>query len=106
VEVAWALLAVAGVLECVWALALKQSDGFSRLGATMVFVVAGIASVVLLAIALRELPVGTGYAVWTGIGAVGTAIAGMVFLGESAAVARVLPIGLIAVGIVWLALAE
>lgn len=61
---------------------------------------------VLLAVALRELPVGTGYAVWTGTGAVGAAVAGMIVFGESAAVTRILPIGLIAVGIVWLALAE
>lgn len=61
---------------------------------------------VLLAIALRSLPVGTGYAVWTGIGAVGTAIAGMLWLNEAATPGRILPIGLIAIGIVWLALAE
>ncbi|HEV2820262.1 MAG TPA: multidrug efflux SMR transporter, partial [Solirubrobacteraceae bacterium] len=73
---AWVLLVIAGVLEAVWALALKESDGFSRPGPTVVFVVAGLVSIVLLALALRDLPVGTGYAVWTGIGAVGTAIAG------------------------------
>ena len=70
------------------------------------FAVACVASMVLLAFALRSLPVGTGYAVWTGIGAVGAAIAGMVFLGDAAVLNRILPIGLIAVGIVWLALAE
>jgi quaternary ammonium compound-resistance protein SugE len=103
---AWLVLVVAGLLETVWALALKQSDGFSKLGPSLVFAVACVASMVLLAFALRSLPVGTGYAVWTGIGAVGAAIAGMVFLGEAAALNRMLPIGLIAVGIVWLALAE
>ena len=64
------------------------------------------AGLVLLALALRDLPVGTGYAVWTGIGAVGAAVAGMMFFGESAALIRVVPIALIAVGIVWLALAD
>jgi quaternary ammonium compound-resistance protein SugE len=103
---AWLVLVVAGLLETVWALALKESDGFSKLGPSVLFAVACVASMVLLAIALRSLPVGTGYAVWTGIGAVGAAIAGMVFLGDAAVLNRILPIGLIAVGIVWLALAE
>lgn len=103
---AWLVLVVAGLLETVWALALKQSGGFSKLGPSLVFAVACVASMVLLAFALRSLPVGTGYAVWTGIGAVGAAIAGMVFLGDAAVLNRILPIGLIAVGIVWLALAE
>jgi quaternary ammonium compound-resistance protein SugE len=102
----WVVLLVAGLFETVWALALKESDGFSKLGPTMVFLVSLIISMVLLALALRDLPVGTGYAVWTGTGAVGAAIAGMVLLGESAALSRILPIGLIAVAIVWLALAE
>ena len=103
---AWLVLVVAGLLETVWALALKQSDGFSKLGPSALFAVSVVASMVLLAIALRSLPVGTGYAVWTGIGAVGAAIAGMVFLGDAAVMNRILPIGLIAVGIVWLALAD
>ena len=103
---AWLVLVVAGLLETVWALALKESDGFSKLGPSLVFAVACVASMVLLAFALRSLPVGTGYAVWTGIGAVGAAIAGMVFLGDAAVLSRVLPIALIAVGIVWLALSE
>ena len=70
------------------------------------FLVALAISMVLLAVALRQLPVGTGYAVWTGTGAVGAAVAGMVFFGEAATLTRLVPIGLIAVGIVWLALAE
>ena len=102
----WVVLLVAGLFETVWALALKESDGFSKLGPTMVFLVSLIISMVLLALALRDLPVGTGYAVWTGTGAVGAAIAGMILFGESAAPSRILPIGLIAVAIVWLALAE
>jgi quaternary ammonium compound-resistance protein SugE len=103
---AWVLLFIAGALETVWALALKESDGFTRLGPTVVFAIAGLASIVLLALALRELPVGTGYAVWTGTGAVGAAIGGLVLFGESAATTRLLPIALVAAGIVWLALGE
>ena len=102
----WILLFVAGLFETAWALALKQSDGFSKLGPTVLFLVTLVVSMVLLALALRDLPVGTGYAVWTGTGAVGAAVAGMVLLGEAATLGRILPIGLIAAGIVWLALAE
>jgi quaternary ammonium compound-resistance protein SugE len=102
----WVVLFVAGLFETVWALALKESQGFSRVVPTLVFLGALVMSMVLLGWALRDLPVGTGYAVWTGTGAVGAAIAGIVLLGESAAVGRILPIALIAVGIVWLALAE
>jgi quaternary ammonium compound-resistance protein SugE len=100
------LVVVAGLLETVWALALKQSDGLRRLAPTLVFAAAGLTSVGLLALALRDLPVGTGYAVWTGIGAVGAAAAGMVALGEPATAGRIVPIALIATGIVWLALGE
>ena len=103
---AWVVLFLAGLFETVWALALKESHGFSKLGATIVFLVGLIISMVLLALALRDLSLGTGYAVWTGTGAVGAAIAGMIFFGESAALSRILAIGLIAVAIVWLALAE
>jgi quaternary ammonium compound-resistance protein SugE len=100
---AWISLIAAGLLEVVWALALKRSEGFSRLPETVLFLVAIVASMALLALALRSLPVGTGYAVWTGIGAGGTAIA---FLGEPAAAVRLVSIGLIAAGIVGLALAS
>jgi quaternary ammonium compound-resistance protein SugE len=102
----WVVLFVAGLFEVVWALALKESDGFSKAGPTVLFLVALTISMVLLAVALRDLPVGTGYAVWTGTGAVGAAIAGIVLFGEAASLGRLLPIGLVAVGIVWLALAE
>lgn len=102
---AWISLVAAGLLEVVWALALKRSEGFGRLPETLIFLVAITASMALLAVALRSLPVGTGYAVWTGIGAVGTAIVGIVFLGESAAALRIVSIALIAAGIVGLALA-
>ena len=102
----WVVLFLAGLFETVWALALKESHGFSKLGPTIVFLLGLIISMVLLAWALRDLPVGTGYAVWTGTGAVGAAVGGMIAFGEPAALSRILPIGLIAVGIVWLALAE
>lgn len=102
----WIILFVAGLFETGWALALKQSDGFSRLGPTLLFLVTLVVSMLLLAVALRDLPVGTGYAVWTGTGAVGAAVAGMVWFHEAATPGRILPIGLIAIGIVWLALAE
>jgi quaternary ammonium compound-resistance protein SugE len=104
--VSWIVLVVAGLFETAWALALKRSEGFSNVGPTAVFLVTLTVSMVLLAVALRDLPVGTGYAVWTGIGAVGAAVAGMVWLGDPAVAARILPIGLIAVGVVWLALTE
>ena len=102
----WVVLFVAGLFETAWALALKQSDGFSKPGPSVVFLVTLVISMVLLAVALRDLPVGTGYAVWTGTGAVGAAVAGMIVLGDPATLGRILAIGLITVGIVWLALAE
>jgi quaternary ammonium compound-resistance protein SugE len=102
--VSWIVLIAAGLFETVWALALKQSHGFSELWPTVLFVVTLLISMVLLAIALRDLPVGTGYAVWTGTGAVGTAIGGMILFGDPAVAARIVPIGLIVVSIVWLAL--
>lgn len=102
----WVLLAAAGLLEVVWAIALKKSDGFANAGATAVFAVAGIASIVLLAQALKSLPVGTAYAVWTGIGAVGAALVGIVWLNESADTLRVLSILLVAVGIAGLSVAS
>jgi quaternary ammonium compound-resistance protein SugE len=101
---AWIYLATAGVLETVWATALKQSDGFSRLGPSVITVVAMAASIYLLALAMRVLPLGTAYAVWTGIGAVGAAVLGMVLLGESVAPLRIVSILLIILGIVGLRL--
>ena len=99
---AWWLLALAGCLEVVWAIGLKYSDGFRKPGPTAVTVAAMIASFYYLAQALKTLPVGTAYAVWTGIGAVGTAIIGILVFGESQEVARVMSIGLIVAGIVGL----
>jgi quaternary ammonium compound-resistance protein SugE len=101
---AWALLLVAGLCEIGWAVGLKYTDGFTRPWPTTLVVTAMVASVWMLAIALRTIPVGTGYAVWTGVGAVGTAILGMVLFNESRDVARILCILLIVAGIVGLKL--
>jgi quaternary ammonium compound-resistance protein SugE len=99
---AWIALVVSGVLETVWAAALSQSRGLSRLVPSVVFGVALVLSMVGLAFALRTIPVGTGYAVWVGIGAVGTAAYGMVVLGEPATVARLLCLVAIVAGVVGL----
>ena len=101
---AWLLLLAAGLLEVVWAIGLKYTDGFSRLIPSVITIAAMIASVWLLAIALKSIPVGTGYAVWTGIGAVGTAILGIVLFNEAATIARLACIGLIVAGIFGLKL--
>jgi quaternary ammonium compound-resistance protein SugE len=99
---AWIALLVSGVLETVWAAALSQSRGFTRLVPSVVFGVALVLSMVGLAIALRTIPVGTGYAIWVGIGAVGTAAYGMIALGEPASVARLLCLVAIVAGVVGL----
>ncbi len=101
---AWVYLVIAGLFEMGWAIGLKYTDGFSRLTPTVLTVLAMIVSVALLGIALRDLPVGTGYAVWTGIGTVGTAILGMILFGDAATVARLVSIGLIVAGIAGLKL--
>ena len=100
----WLLLVAAGLFEVAWAVGLKYTDGFTRPGPTTLVVAAMVASVWLLAIALRTIPVGTGYAVWTGIGAVGTAILGMFLFDESRDALRVGCILLIVAGIVGLKL--
>jgi quaternary ammonium compound-resistance protein SugE len=99
---AWALLVVAGLLEIVWALGLKYSDGFSRLWPSVVVVVGAAASFWLLSLAMRVLPAGTAYAVWVGIGAAGTALLGMVLLGEAATAGRLACIVLIVAGVLGL----
>ena len=101
----WFILFVAGLFEIGWAIGLKYTEGFTRPLPTLLTVVSMVISVVLLGIALKELPVGTGYAVWTGIGTVGTAILGMVLLGDPATGVRLACIGLILAGIVGLKLA-
>ena len=99
---AWLLLFAAGVLEVVWAIGLKYTNGFSRLTPSVITIAAMIGSVWLLALALKSIPVGTGYAVWTGIGAVGTAILGIILFNEAATAARLACIGLIVAGILGL----
>jgi len=101
---AWLLLSLAGVLEIAFAYFMKSSEGFSRLLPAVLTVAFGLASVTMLSFSLRSLPVGTGYAVWTGIGAAGTAIVGMVLLGESAQPMRLLCLALILLGVVGLKL--
>ncbi|MDY7087029.1 MAG: quaternary ammonium compound efflux SMR transporter SugE [Actinomycetota bacterium] len=101
---AWVVLVVSGVLESVWALALGRSQGFTRLVPSVVFVVALVLSMAGLAYSLKSIPIGTGYAVWVGIGAVGTAVAGMVLLGESASVLRILSLLLVVAGVIGLKL--
>jgi quaternary ammonium compound-resistance protein SugE len=101
---AWVILAVAGLLEIGWAIGLKYTDGFTRPGATVATVAAMVASMVLLGLAMRTLPVGTAYAVWTGIGTVGTVLLGMFLFGESAQPVRLLFIAMIVGGIVGLKL--
>ncbi|HLM58992.1 MAG TPA: quaternary ammonium compound efflux SMR transporter SugE [Pyrinomonadaceae bacterium] len=103
---AWTYLVIAGLLEVAWAVGLKYTEGFTRLWPTVFTVAALAGSMALLALALRELPLGTAYAVWTGIGAVGTAVLGILLFGESAAAARLVCIGLIVAGIVGLKLAS
>ena len=103
---AWLILVVAGLFEIGWAVGLKYTDGFTRLWPTVGTAVALIASMALLGVAVRALPLGTAYAVWTGIGAVGTAILGIVLFREPATAMRLVSIGLIVAGIVGLKLAS
>ena len=101
---AWAILGVAGVLEIAFAICMKWSDGFTRLVPSALTVATGLSSVILLSMSLRALPMGTAYAVWTGIGAAGTAVLGIVLLDESASPPRMLCITLILAGVIGLKL--
>ncbi|PWC53643.1 quaternary ammonium compound efflux SMR transporter SugE [Azospirillum sp. TSO22-1] len=101
---AWIYLLIAGLLETGWAIGLKYTEGFSRLWPSLATVAAMAVSFLFLSLALKTLPVGTGYAVWTGIGAVGTVILGIVLFGEPASLARMACIGLIVAGILGLKL--
>jgi quaternary ammonium compound-resistance protein SugE len=101
-NLAWLLLVVAGLLEIVWSVSMKASHGFTKPHFTTLTIVAAVLSFWLLGLALRQLPVGTAYAVWTGIGAVGAALLGIVLLGESLSVVRIGCIALIVVGILGL----
>ncbi len=101
-RMAWTILVIAGLLEIGWATGLKYAEGFTRLWPSVITVILMIASMWMLAVAVRTIPIGTGYAVWTGIGAVGTAIVGMALFGESTAALRLVCIVLIVGGIVGL----
>ena len=99
---AWVYLVIAGFFEMGWAIGLKYTDGFTRLVPTALTVAAMVISVLLLGLALRDLPVGTGYAVWTGIGTVGTALLGMYLFGDPVTAGRLACISLIVAGIIGL----
>ena len=101
---AWTYLLIAGLLEMGWAIGLKYTEGFSRLWPSVATIAAMILSMGFLGLALKTLPVGTAYAVWTGIGAAGTAILGISLFGEPATVARLACIGLIVAGVIGLKL--
>ena len=103
---AWVYLLLAGLLEIVWAFAMKQSDGFTRLWPTVVTCVAMLCSVGLLALAMRSLPLGTSYLIWTGIGAVGAFFVGVFVLGEAMTAQRLIAASLIVSGIVVMKLAH
>ncbi len=102
----WLVLVLAGLFEIGWAIGLKYTEGFTRVWPTIGTVLAMVISLGLLGIAMKSLPVGTAYAVWVGVGAVGTAILGIVFLGEPANAGRLVSLGLIVAGIVGLKLAS
>ncbi|WFF03484.1 SMR family transporter [Micromonospora sp. WMMD964] len=99
---AWLVLVISGMLETAWAVALDRSAGLSRFVPSAIFVVTLVLSMAGLAYALREIPVGTGYAVWVGIGAVGTALIGMLALGESTSLPRILCLLLVVAGVIGL----
>ncbi|WP_439542136.1 DMT family transporter [Hyphomicrobium sp.] len=97
---AWIALLIASFLEVVWSLAMKQSDGFTRLGPSVLTIVTMISSFALLAISMKTLPLGTAYPIWTGIGAIGAFVVGILMLGETLSVTRILAVILIASGLV------
>lgn len=103
---AWLYLFIAGLLEIGWAIGLKYTDGFSRLWPSVATGISMLLSVGFLGLALKTLPVGTGYAVWTGIGTVGTVILGITLLGEPATLVKLLCVGLIVAGIIGLKLSH
>lgn len=103
---AWLILLVAALLEIVWALAMKSSAGFSRIGPSILGVSAAFISFMLLTLALRSLPVGTAYAVWVGLGAAGVFVAGVILMGDAATAPRLVFVGLILAGVVGLRLVE
>lgn len=100
----WIVLVAAGLFEVVWATALKMSNGFTNIKADILFVVGMALSVGLLSLAMKAIPMGTAYAVWTGIGAVGGVAAGLIFFGESSSILRLVSVALVIIGIVGLKL--
>jgi quaternary ammonium compound-resistance protein SugE len=102
----WIILIVAGLFEVGWAIGLKYTEGFTRLWPTIGTVISMIISLGLLGIAMKDLPVGTAYSIWVGVGAVGTVILGIVLLGESASVSRMISVVLIIAGIIGLKLSN
>lgn len=102
----WIILAIAGLFETGWAVGLKYTEGFTKLGPTVLTAISMLISIVLLGIALRTIPLGTGYAIWTGIGTAGTVMFGIFFLAEPATAARLACVGLILAGVIGLKLVE
>jgi len=102
----WIILVLAGLFEIGWAIGLKYTEGFTKFWPTVGTVTAMVISVGLLGVAMRDLPVGTAYAIWVGIGAVGTVILGMVLMGDAASPGRLISLGLIIAGIIGLKLAS
>lgn len=103
---AWVSLFIAGILEIIWAFSMKQSEGFTKVGATVVTIVTVIASFVLLSYSMRTLPLGTAYTIWTGIGAIGAFLVGVVFLGEPAGMLRILAAFMIIGGLLLMKIAS
>lgn len=103
---AWAMLAAAGLLEIVWATALKESNGFTRLWPSVVAITTSLTSFVMLALALRQLPVSTAYAAWVGIGAGGVALVGILHFGDAVTPSRLLCVGLVLGGVIGLRVLE
>lgn len=99
---AWILLFFAGVLEVIWAFFMKQSDGFTKLAPSVITMITMIASFVLLSMSMKSLPLGTAYTVWTGIGAIGAFIVGILILGEPAHTVRVIAAGFIVIGLIMM----
>lgn len=102
---AWVILTIAGIFEIGWAIGLKYTDGFTRLWPTLGTIASMIVSLSLLGVAMKSLPVGSAYAVWVGVGAVGTVLLGVILFGESASPARMISVGMIVTGIVGLKIA-
>ena len=103
---AWVYLGIAGILEIVWASAMKHSEGFTKLWPTIISLVGMVASMILLSMAMKTLPLGTAYSVWTGIGAAGAFIFGIIVLGEAASMGRIIAAALIVSGLVLMKLSD